>query len=334
VECAAAENKQTLALAARDARFGMPAASCELSSRLLGTGDAASLLVATAGGVSLLISTKGSEAAAVRWALPKFTLQLVIGASEAAGGRASSSAAGGGGGGGAASLAPLREVAAGKRARDDPAVEDLISAKRRAGTDEAMAREVKRRLWPATHELVDLVAKGKCWQSARALLGLPELGEDLSVRLLAADASLEASLLAHVVRRASTPQLLEAALSDHLPPALLPSLVEVLLEWMEAYRDLPHAAIQEAVPGLPTQAEVHRFLSALAGGCLPSLLRLEGDLLERVTEALSFAHKERDRSERTHAAVRAALRAGEALAAMGARAAREAPAIEAMLVDF
>mmetsp|Transcript_30133 Transcript_30133/g.86257 ORF Transcript_30133/g.86257 Transcript_30133/m.86257 type:complete len:608 (-) Transcript_30133:118-1941(-) len=319
-ECVPVEGQSDLTVALRDARFGMQVASAEVPLAL-GKKAAGGLLFTASRGTALIVGGKGSEAAALRWRLPRFSLQLLIGAD------AKEALAQG-----PAQLSALRELAAGKRPGDDPAVEEMLSGKRRKTTDEALASEVRRRCWPPSHELVDIIVRGQCWAAARELLGLPELGEDLAVRLLAGDAGQEASLLAHVVRRASTPGLLQAALENHLPPALLPALLEVLIEWMEAYREFTPAALQKAAPGLPTQAEIVRFLAAMADGCLPSLLRLEGDLLERVSEALLLAERERARGERTHSTLRAALKIKEGSAFL--REAREAPAVEALLLDF
>lgn len=316
MEYAPAPSGAALELEVRDARFGLLVASGSVQFAIKGDRR---LLTATAGNTTALVGVRTSEVALVRLALPEFSLQMVIGTSAE---KAPNTAA---------PLAPLREAASGKRARDDPAVEELFAAKRRGPTDEALAAEVRKRVWPPSYELVDLVVRRQCCETARALLALPELGEDLSIQLLAADGALDAALLAPVVRRASTPRLLEAALRDHLPAALLPGLLEALLHWLDAYRDLAHAAVQEAMPGLPTQADIVRFLSAIADGCLPSLLRLDADLLERVSEGLSIAQKERNQTEHTYAGVHATLHsAGRA----GRSALDEVPPVEVMLLDF
>merc|ERR1712039_3270 len=128
--------------------------------------------------------------------------------------------------------------------------------------------------------------------------------------------------------RSSTPRILEAALADHLPAALLPMVLEALLEWLHAYREYPEKVVQEFCPELPNQAEVTRFLSTLADACLPSLLRLDANLLERMAEALKTVQKSCSRWERMHAAVRAAVR----LASLAGTT--KLPAVEAVLLDF
>eukprot|EP00405_Crypthecodinium_cohnii_P015198 CAMPEP_0206448940 /NCGR_PEP_ID=MMETSP0324_2-20121206/17793_1 /ASSEMBLY_ACC=CAM_ASM_000836 /TAXON_ID=2866 /ORGANISM="Crypthecodinium cohnii, Strain Seligo" /LENGTH=641 /DNA_ID=CAMNT_0053918223 /DNA_START=81 /DNA_END=2006 /DNA_ORIENTATION=+ len=298
-----------------DARFGMSIACQALP--LKATTAAVQFLVASKGG-AVVVDTNGG-CAPLRWTLPKFSLGLLVGARR---NKVPLAVKG---------LVEVCEVLNGKRERHDADVQDALSGKRQKVTDDTMATLIAKRSWEPSHELVDLISDGKCWESAKRLLDLPDLGEDLSTRLLAASGE-EASILCKVVKRASTPSLLQAALSDYIQPAALPALVEVLVDWMEAYRDFGNDAVQRAAPELPTQAEIVRFLSALADGCLTSLLRLEGDLLERVAEVLMTADQDRRSQETLYSTMFGLAKTREVLADI--KLPQQVPAVEVKLVDF
>jgi len=307
---------KALKLSLRDARFGMQVLQGDLS--LDAPCKEGAMLSATSGGITLLAARggkSGNQLAAVRWCLPQFSLQMVIGQrAPPADARQQSEL-----------LAPLREIISGKRPRDDPAANELFSSKRHAANDKALADELRRRYWRPSQELVDLIARHRCWSAAASMLGLPELDEALAVRLLAA----RPELLAHVVPRARARQGLDVALRDHLPASMVPRIIELLLDWLTAHRDFPDALIQSVAPGLPSQANVVSFMRALADGCLPTLARLDADLLERVLEALTAAQVDAGRSERLYGAVRAASRVPQPFIAV-----IDAPAIEVAVLEF
>jgi len=280
----------------RDAKHGMQALSGDMPfSKGASRGQ---VLVATAGCVTALVAPGkprvAAVVAAVRWSLPWFTLQMVIGTAV----NHSS------GSGVDEPLRPLRDAVAGKRRRDDPEVEELLCAKRLAATDEALAAELRGRRWRPSHALVDVVVRRECWRTARALLTLPELEEDLAVRLLGS----RPSLLPRVLCRASAPELLGAALRVHLPASQLRGVLEALLELVEARRDWPEEEILRVVPCAPSIGEVVEFLSALADGCMLSLVQLEADLLERTVEALTWVQHDLARTNNLCASIREACR--------------------------
>eukprot|EP00928_Gymnodinium_smaydae_P055788 TRINITY_DN39268_c0_g1_i1.p1 TRINITY_DN39268_c0_g1~~TRINITY_DN39268_c0_g1_i1.p1 ORF type:complete len:657 (-),score=146.76 TRINITY_DN39268_c0_g1_i1:54-2024(-) len=282
-------------LAVRDGRFGVQVAEGAADVSVSG---AAPLLVATSPLGRRSILAAGGRLTALRWELPAFSLQLAIGSAMRLGAATTETVAG------SEALGPLLEVAAGKRARDDPAVEELFSGKRRATTDRSVAVEVRARRLKPTQEIVDEVAKRGCKQAARALLALPELNEDLAVQLLVA----QPELLPRVVRRAREPHLLAGALRDRLPAKQLKSILEVLQIWLESYREFPEAELRAAVPGLPRPVETIQFLSALADGCLPSLAREDPEDIGRILEGLLNLQRDFIRTEHLYGSVRAALR--------------------------
>jgi len=301
-----------LKLSVRDARFGMLAASGKMP--LPARDHGAPLLVATAGDMTLIVGRTGSttRAVGVQWLLPSFSLQMIVGR-----GLADQFAT-------SKALGPLQEVVAGKRQRDDSAVEDMFNSKRHAATDKALADAVKRRSWLPSLELVNEVVYRRSWAAACALLSLPELDEDLSIKLLSA----RLELLSRVVRRAQAPHLLEHALRDNLPASQLPKVLEVLLQWLEAYRDFSEETLKKEAPGLPQLHEIITFLGALADGCLPMLAQLEVDLLERTLEAMLIVQKRSARATHLYAALREAYRIRKPL-----RPVTEAPAIEVVLFE-
>mmetsp|Transcript_106590 Transcript_106590/g.318564 ORF Transcript_106590/g.318564 Transcript_106590/m.318564 type:complete len:623 (+) Transcript_106590:97-1965(+) len=302
-----------LELTVRDARFGMTVAS-SAAVPLPAADRNVPRLMATSGGVTLMVGRRGAAAQVlgVHWLLPGFSLQMLIGRGPAA--QPS----------GVKALVPLREAVSGKRQRDDPAVEDMFSSKRHAATDRALAAAVKERRWAPSLELVNEIIYRRSWAAACALLSLPELDEDLSVKLLSA----RPELLARVVRRARAPHLLEPALRDNLPASQLPKLLEVLLQWLDAYRDFSQATLRREAPGLPELQDVVTFLGALADGCLPMLAQLEVDLLERTLEALMIVQKRSSRITHLYATLREAYRIRKPL-----RPVAEAPAIEVVFFD-
>merc|ERR1712113_1001823 len=166
--------------------------------------------------------------------------------------------------------------------------EELFNAKRRANTETSLTREVKRRKWVLSDALIDEVIHRECWETGHALLCLPELDEELAVKLLAA----RIEFLPKVVQRVSDQHLLEKALRSHLPTSSLPGVLEDLVEWIEAYHESGEKEVYRVAPGLPKLQDILVFMSALAGGCAPALALLEPDLLERVLEALGGVQTE------------------------------------------
>lgn len=304
-------------LVVRDASYGLLVTSSQV------TLSCSKAFHATAGSTSLLLAVekakgakaKGSGIAAVRWTLPPFGLSMLVGR-----GRAQALATPQ-----APKLTPLMEAVSGKRPRDDAAVEELFTAKRRVASDEALAAEIRARRCPPSYELADEVVRRSCWASARALLALPELDEDLAVKLLAA----RPELLARLVRRARAPQHLATALRDQLPTSMVAQILETLLVWLAAYRDFPEAEVQSAAPGVPRLDEITAFLSAMADGCLPTLATVDCDLLERVVEALTVVQVDQARTERVYSSVRAICRIAAPL-----KAAILPPAIEVVTLKF
>lgn len=249
---------------------------------------------------------------AVKWSLPRFSLQMIIG-KEAAQTVDETKP-----------LACVREVISGKRSREDPAAEELFTAKRHATTDSALAAEVSARRWEPSHELVSELVRRKCWQSATALLNLPELDEDLAIRLLAA----RPELLAEVVRHTYAPNMLGQALQNHFPASQMPGALEVLLEWLEAHHALEEKT-RVVASGLPRVPEITTFMRALVDGCLPSLLRLEADLLERALESLVRTHSDCMRTQRLYTIIREVCRFKRKPEPVGTL-----PGIEVVRLDF
>jgi len=275
----------------REARSGMSAGSFDVP---LGDHSGPPKLIETTGGSMMLLGRKGTSAALIKWSLPVFSLNMVIGkASAAREARKSSS-----------SVAVVHEVAAGKRKRDDPEFQELFSAKRRAVTDKTLAAEVLERRCVPVPGFVNLVAQQGCNMTAGALLGLPELSDDSAAQLLAA----EPRLLPRVVKRIRSMSSFDEALSKHLPAAKLPGILNDILDWLEAYRNFTEDEVRKVAPAIPDVGEVIVFLTALADGCLPILTRLDGDLLDRVREALSEAQGDVTHTEQLYANVRAMCR--------------------------
>merc|ERR1711924_520542 len=67
-----------------------------------------------------------------------------------------------------------------------------------------------------------------------------------------------------------------------------PSHLEIVLDILAAYLEYTEEELAEKIPGYPRPVEAVGFLSALADGCLTSLLSLEPQLLERVEDALTY----------------------------------------------
>jgi len=238
----------------------------------------------------------GGATSVVRWNLPPFSLRMMVGAAAnayVAGASATKEA-----------LGPLQESLSGKRPRDDPAVEKLFNAKRRATTDKTLAKELRGRRWRPSQDLVETVVSRECWMSARALLALPELDEDFAVRLLAA----RPQLLPRVVRRAHNSRLLGASLCEHLTPERLREVLGVLRIWMDSYKEFPADVLITAAPDIPKPTEIVEFLSAIADGCLPSLVRLETEFIDQVLDGLASLQSDGVRTQKLYSTLRALLR--------------------------
>lgn len=260
--------------------------ACRPSGRTLVATDASGTVTAlTSGG-------KDGFVTGLHWSLPTFGLQMLIGS------RATEPPHG------ADALQPLHEALTGKRTRDDKAVVELFartSVRKRIASEKALSAELKSRNWKPSHDLVDVVIQHECWEVAKELIALPELDEELTVRLMVA----RPGLLPAAVRRTYGSQRLASALKTHLPTSQLPSVVETLLELLEAHREYTVKELCEKMPGFPPVAEVVEFLSALADGCLTSLTSLEPELLERVEEVVAYAGHDANRVENLYAAVSA-----------------------------
>lgn len=343
-EIASEAEGEALQLILRDSRFGMQVASGSATpSRERGSGGSGGgrsgagkrgaaapaptlgvPLVATSEDVSVL-ATRGGGTFALHWDLPSFSLQMVLGSAAPSipavvGGRAATD-------GSSEELAPLRDAVAGKRSRDDPAVQALFSAKRRATTEKAWSAELRGRRWRLSPELVDSIVSHGSWAAARALLALPELDEALAVRLLAA----RPQLLTRVVRRARAPERLGAALRDHLPASQLKDTLEVLRVWLDSYAEFPEEELRQAVPDMPRPAETVQFLSSLAEGCLPSLARIDSELIDQIVDGLTRLQGDAIRTEKLYGSLRAAVQSGKSF--RGANATTN-KSVEAMLLPL
>jgi len=280
--------------ALRDAQLGMQVSSGTLppAIRPSGRGRSKTLVVSDASGTVTALVGGGEEGlvAGLRWTLPSFGLQMLIGSKATQTSREGDS------------LQPLHEVLAGKRSRDDGAVSKLFAPPaKRVASEKALSAELRSRKWRPSHDLLDVIIKHECWEVSKQLLMLPELDEDLAVRPLVA----RSGLLPAVVRRTFDSQRLPGALRTHLPAAQLPGLIETLLELLEAHREYTEKELCEKMPGFPCVPEVVQFLGALADGCLTSLADLEPELLERVEEALAYANHDGSRVENLYGAVAA-----------------------------
>eukprot|EP00929_Paragymnodinium_shiwhaense_P070092 TRINITY_DN35478_c0_g1_i1.p1 TRINITY_DN35478_c0_g1~~TRINITY_DN35478_c0_g1_i1.p1 ORF type:complete len:645 (-),score=194.67 TRINITY_DN35478_c0_g1_i1:38-1972(-) len=308
-----------LSLLLRDCKYGMQVCHEEVSLPF-SSSKAATPVVATSGGFSVLLGA--SAAMTIRWELPAFALHMVVGA---LGKVAAAAAAPTKGNNSKVDLTPLREQASGKRPRDDADVAGLFSKKRRGETEKVLAGDLRGRKLRPSAGVVDAVLQHECWGAARALLSLPELEEEQAVRLLAA----RPQLLPRVVRRASSQQFLGNALRDHLPASQLKDVVEVLRMWLESYKEIPEAELRKKVSDLPSRAQIVAFLNALADGCLPSLARLEQELLEDVIAALGSMQHEMFRTEKLYGAIREATRVRAPM-----RTTKAAPSVEVMFLPF
>lgn len=271
-------------LRVRDTTFGMTVASAESLKIPSGTS------VTSAGTTTVLLS-KRRIIQAFHFALPAFSLHTVLGQ----GFKDSPCDL----------PTPLHEAICGKRERDDATVDALFTSKRHKTTDVALASEVRSRRVRPSRDLVDTIVHHRCWASAVATIGLPELDEDLSVHLLVA----RPQLLPAVVRRARGSNVLSVALRDNLPDSKLAGIVEVLLQWIQVYREFPADEVRKSIPMLPSLSDIVEFLGVLVDGCLQSLVRMDAELIEKVVQALSKLQSELGRNERLCGSVRAAFRA-------------------------
>jgi len=284
-----------LRLTVRDARFGLSVASLDVPFSV-GSRSGPPLIVASTGTTALITDGAGSTAA-VRWTLPKFSLQQLVGS----------------------------EVAPQKRFRSDTEGEEMPSAKRLAATDSTLAKGIQARNMTPSPELVDEISQRGSWEAAAALLQLPELDEDLSMRLLRA----RPQLLPQVVRRAHSSQFLDQALRDHLPTTRLTEVLEQLLLWVQAYNEFTEDEIRKEAPSIPELPAIISFLGSLVDGCLPALILMEGDLVEQMLEALVKAKSNAFRTTKLYTLVREACRIKKPLRPVGMP-----QAIEVTVLDF
>jgi len=284
-----------LRLTVCDARFGLAVASLDVPFSA-GSRSGPPLLVASTGTTALITDGAGCTAG-VRWTLPKFSLQQLVGS----------------------------KAAPQKRSRSDTEGEEMFSAKRLAATDSTLAKGIQARNMVPSTELVDEISQRGCWEAAAALLRLPELDEDLSMRLLRA----RPQLLPQVVRRAHSSQFLDQALRDHLPATRLTEVLEQLLLWVQAYNEFTEDEIRKEAPSIPELPAIISFLGSLVDGCLPALIQMEGDLVEQMLEALAKTKSHALRTAKLYALVREACRIKKPLRPVGM-----SPAIEVTVVDF
>jgi len=284
-----------LKLTVRDAKFGLAAASLDVPFSA-GSRSSSPLLVASTGSTAVITDGAGCTAA-VRWALPKFSLLQLVGS----------------------------EAAPRKRLRSDMEGEEMSSAKRLAASDSTLVKGIQARSTVPSPELVDEISQRGCWEAAAALLRLPELDDDLSMRLLSA----RPQLLPLVVRRAHSSQFLDQALRDHLPAARLPDVLEQLLLWVQAYNEFAEEDICKEAPSIPELPAIISFLGSLVDGCLPALILMEGDLVEQMLEALAKAKSNAFRTNKLHTLVREACRIKKRLHPLGMP-----PDIEVTVLDF
>jgi len=275
----------------REVRHGMPVTSGLLPPACRPARKGRAALIATDSSGDCTVFTTGGLVSGVRWSLPSFGLQMLIGS------QVKQASTGG-------PLLPLHEVLVGKRKRDDAEVAALFArskASKRAASEQVLAAELKSRSCKPSSELLDVVIQHECWEVCRQLLALPELDEDLVVRLIAA----RPCLLPSAIHHSFGSRRLASALREHLPAAKLPSVVEALVEILAAHREYTETELCKRMPGFPPVREVVAFLSALADGCLTPLTALDPQLLERVEEALGHVGHDGHRVENLYAAVSA-----------------------------
>lgn len=295
IECVLGSSGLDLVL--RDACLGMPTNFDVKVHELSDHNNHEKLHVAVAGSTAVLITAADGTGTVIQLSLPAFSLHMSIGArawylpksehDEMVVLRDK------------VELAVLQDLVSGKRMRDDPEVVGLFSKKARMITEEAVATAVKDRYWKPSHELLDVVVQCECREVALSLLRIPELDPDLAVRLL----SCWPDLLAYIVARACTWAFLSSSLRNYLNVSRMPGILEVLLEWLDAYRRFPVEEIEKKAPGIPDVSSIVAFLSAFADGCLPSLARLDGDLLARVAEGIMRLEQDVTRAENLRACV-------------------------------
>jgi len=284
-----------LQLKVRDARFGLAVSS--LSVPFWVNSRSGSRWLVSSTGSTALITDGAGFTAAVRWTLPKFSLQTLVGI----------------------------EATPQKRPHSETEEQDTVSAKRLAAPDTNLAEGIRARTVVPSRELVDEISQKGDWKAAVALLRLPELDEDLSIRLL----SIRPQLLPQVVRRVHSSQFLDQALRDHLPAARLTEVLEQLLLWVQAYNDFPQDEVHEAAPSIPELPSIISFLGSLVDGCLPALIQLEVHKVEQMLEALRKAKTNAFRTAKLYTIVREACRFKKPLRPVGMP-----PAIEVAVLDF
>jgi len=284
-----------LKLTVRDARFGLAVASLDVPFSA-GSRRCPPMLVSSTGTVALITDGAGCTAA-VRWTLPKFSLQQLVGC----------------------------EATPQKRPRSDTEGDEMSRTKRLAATDRTLAMDIQARSMVPSPELVDDISRRGCWEAAAALLRLPELDEDLSISLLSA----RPQLLPQVVQRAHSSQFLDKALRDHLPATQLKEVLEQLLLWVQAYNEFSEDEIRKEAPSIPELPAIVAFLGSLVDGCLPALVLLEGDLVEQMLEALAKTKSNVFRTTKLYTLVREACRIQKPLRPLGMP-----PAIEVTVLDF
>jgi hypothetical protein len=309
VEFALPRKSDPITFSLRDAHIGMAVTSGVLPPVCRPGKQRAALVTSDAFGSVTAMVTGGKEGLdsiviGLRWKLPSFGLQMLIGSQAAQTCKKSDD------------LKPLQEMLSGKRKRDDAAVIELFSKRsgdRASASEKALVAELKARRWRPSHELIDIIIERECWEVAHQLLSLPELGEDLAVRLAAA----RPGLIPAMVRHTFGSQRLAAALREHLPAAQIPAIIEIVLDILAAYLEYTEEELAEKIPGYPRPVEAVGFLSALADGCLTSLLSLEPQLLERVEDALTYVSHDAARMDNLYAAISAccSIRSAPRLAA-------------------
>lgn len=282
----------------RDAHLGMPVTTgcLQVGEECKGVDFAVSDV---RGGVTaLFLSGTSGLAVGVRWTLPSFGLRMLVGANVAKTSQNSDL------------LKPLHAEMCRKRPRDEPCAALFARGKGQKTTaaEDALIDELANRRWRPCPKLVDVIIEQQSWEVARQLLRLPELDDDLAIRLLVA----RPILLPGVIRCTFGSRHLAGALQRHLPASQLPSVVKTALEFLDAHASYTLPELCAQIPSFPRVAEVVGFLTALAEGCFAMITSLDADLLECMEERLSWVSQASSRRETLHAAVFASCRIAKA----------------------